>query len=115
MSRSTISRTSASRSCSTSRRRRVDAHDLQSPLTERAKRLVPPARVDLVELADESGKFEVALAGIGLGEALHVGARLAGKIVAHDVERPRRRRVELDLAGPLQPIEPQEGFGHRAA
>src|SRR5512133_2708439 len=80
-------------------------------------RSVPPAGIGLVELADQGGEFEVADSGLRLhlGKAIHVGARLAGEIVAQDVERAGRRRVELDLAGALEAIEPQEGLGHRTA
>src|SRR4051812_47075492 len=81
------------------------------------ERSVPPARIGLVELTDQGGELEIADSGLRLllREAVHVGARLAGEIVAQDVERAGRRRVELNLAGALQPVEPQESLGHRAA
>src|SRR5215207_2861874 len=77
---------------------------------------VPPARVDLVELADERGEFEVAEAArFPLREGVHVGARLGRQIIAQDVERAGAAGIDLDLAGAFQAIEPDERLGDGAA
>src|SRR6185436_19929955 len=83
-----------------------------APLEWRAPSgLLPPAGVDLVDLADQRGELEIAAAGVAVGEALELGARLAGDVVAHRRDRAGRAGVDLGLAGALQPIEPQERLG----
>src|SRR5436309_2741779 len=76
---------------------------------------VPPAGIDLVELADQGGELEVARAGVLVAEAVELRARLAGHIVAHDAQRAGGASVDLDLAGALQPIEPDECLGDAAS
>ena len=68
---------------------------------------MPPARVGLVELADQGGEFEVARAGCGLGEAVELGARFAGHVAAHDTDRAGRTGVDLGLASALEAVEPE--------
>src|SRR5262249_17277054 len=75
---------------------------------------VGPAGVDLVELADQGGELEFALAGDLVAETVELGARLAGDVVAHGADRAGGAGVDLDLAGALEAIEPDERLGHAA-
>src|SRR5476651_1621415 len=68
-----------------------------------SRNLVAPARVGLVELANQRGELEIADSDARriFGEAIDIGAGLSGEVVAQDVQCPRRRGIELDLARAL--------------
>src|SRR5476651_2329650 len=82
-----------------------------------SKDLVAPARIGLVELANQRGELEIADSDTRriFGEAIDIGTGLSGEVVAQDVQRPRRRGIELDLAGTLEAIKTQECLRHRPA
>src|SRR4051812_22279564 len=78
-------------------------------------RLLSPARVGPVELADQGSELELALPSVTLAEALELGVRLAGHVVAHAADRAGGTGIDLGLAGALQAIEADKRLGHRAS